>query len=507
VKLDSVTALEKRVLQTVRHARMLGPGDRVGVAVSGGADSVALLRLLLSIRGELGITLLVVHFEHGLRGHESKADARFTEALAKAQGLDFVCERTDVASAAAKHKRNLEDAARRLRYGFFERVVQEGRATRIAVAHTLDDQAETVLAHLLRGTGLTGLAGIYPSVGAIVRPLLSERRVDLREYLRALGQSWREDSTNLDERRLRARIRGRLLPLIARDFSAHVTKHLAVLASLAREEEAFWNTLVEDHLSKLVTKEEDRLSIRVQDLLSPMTLASAVVPDESEARSCRGQPMLALTERLIRRLYQQRRGNRQGLTAAHVRQVIGLAAESASGRRVELPGGIVVERIFGDLVFSRDLYAERSSRSSGAESEGWSGSYQHVITLPQRGTTSVSLPELKRRFCLKVIDWSSPERDTTSETSASALDADRLCAPLVLRNWRQGDAYRVRGHRQVQKLKTMFLERHIPRRDRASWPVLESAGRVAWVWGMAPADEFCAREGTRSGVVIEEERI
>ena len=117
----------------------------------------------------------------------------------------------------------------------------------------------------------------------------------------------------------------------------------------------------------------------------------------------------------------------------------------------------------------------------------------------------MSVPELKRRFCLKVIDWSSPERDTTTE--GPALDADRLCAPLVLRNWRRGDAYRAQGHRQVQKLKRMFLERHVPKQERVSWPVLESAGRVAWVRGMPPAAEFCAGDGTRVGVVIEEQRL
>ncbi|HXX71134.1 MAG TPA: tRNA lysidine(34) synthetase TilS [Candidatus Acidoferrum sp.] len=487
--------MEQRVLETIRRVRLLVPGDRVAVAVSGGSDSVALLRLLEAVRGELGITLLVVHFDHGLRGEESDADARFAGTLARGRGFDFICEREGVLSAARKHKWNLEDAARRLRYAFFERLVEQGRATRVAVAHTEDDQAETVLAHLLRGTGLTGLAGIYPFVGSIVRPLLSERREDLREYLRTLGQSWREDSTNLDTRRLRARMRSRLLPLLERDFSPQVTKHLAQFAELAREEEAFWDVLVEDRFRKLATRRDETVSMTLQDLLWPLDLARDRAPNHSNLNSLR-----ALTERLIRRLYQEVSGGRQGLAAGHVRQLIHLASESSSGHQVQLPGGVVVERVFSELVFSRRSGARLVGKPGGGE-----GAYQHLVTLPDHGETTVSVPELKRRFCLKVIDWSLAERDTTKERVA--LDRDRLSAPLVLRNWRQGDAYRARGHREVEKLKRMFLARHVPRRDRASWPVLESGGRVAWVRGMPPAEEFSAGEGTQVGVVIEEERL
>jgi tRNA(Ile)-lysidine synthase len=495
-----VKTLDQRVIRTIRHGRMLAPGDRVGVAVSGGADSVALLRLLLNIRGELGIILLVVHFEHGLRGEESKADARFTEDLAKAHGLEFIAENADVSSVAATWKWNIEDAARRLRYDFFDRVVGSGRATRIAVAHTADDQVETVLAHLLRGTGLTGIAGIHPVVASIVRPLLGERRAELREYLRALGQSWREDSTNLDESRLRARIRHRLVPLLEREFSPQIRNHLVSLAELAREEGEFWSALVEDRFRALATRNEGALRIPVHDLLAPMNLEGT----EAKAKSSPSQPTRALTERLIRRLYEKVRGGRQGLTGEHVKQVIQLAAESSSGHRVELPDGVVADRVFGDLVFS-SLRANHGLKAGESETEERATRFQHAVALPQRGETSLSVPELKRRFCLKVIDWPPPERETTNENVA--LDADRLCAPLVLRNWREGDAYRVRGHKRAQKLKRMFLERRIPKNDRTGWPVLESAGRVAWVPGMPPVDDFCAGAGTRVGVVIKEERF
>jgi tRNA(Ile)-lysidine synthase len=495
-KRSSLHKLEERVLKSIRSPRMLAAGDRVGVAVSGGADSVALLRILLNIRAELGVKLLVVHLDHCLRGAESDQDMQFVADLAKANKLEFFSERQDIKAIAAANKWNLEDAARRIRYAFFERMVQEGHAERIAVAHTQDDQAETVLAHILRGTGLTGLGGIHPTVGSIVRPLLAERRLDLREYLQKLGQPWREDATNLEESRMRARIRHRLLPLIERDFSPQATTHLATLSDLAREEEIFWRALVEDRFHALTQRQGDSLRIAIPGLLAPLDLSS---PTGNE----NAQTLLALTERLIRRLYQEAAGNRSGLAAEHVRQVIHLAAESSSGHRVELPGGVVVERVFADLIFSRRPRAERSRRH--AETNGVSAAYKYVVTLPASGAASVSVPELKRRFALKMIDWSSGRRDTKRESTA--LDADRLRAPLVLRNWRPGDAYRAKGRRQVQKLKAMFLARRVPISDRASWPVLESAGQVAWAFDMPPADDFCASQATRVGVVIEEESI
>ena len=146
--MKTMNSLENRVLRTIRHGPMLAPGDRVGIAVSGGADSVALLRLLESLHDKLGITLIVLHFNHLLRGVESESDAQFVAALARARGLECVMAREDVAAAAAANKWNVEDAGRRLRYAFFERLVAQERATRIAVAHTADDQAETVLAHI-----------------------------------------------------------------------------------------------------------------------------------------------------------------------------------------------------------------------------------------------------------------------------------------------------------------------------------------------------------------------
>jgi tRNA(Ile)-lysidine synthase len=495
------TPLEQTVLETIRRLRMLAPGDRAGVAVSGGADSVALLWILENLRDDLGITLLVVHFDHQLRGAESEADAEFAADLARKSGLEFVVAREDVAQAAQEHGWNVEDAARRLRYGFFQRLIEEGRATRISVAHTADDQAETVLAHLFRGTGLTGLAGIYPRVGSIVRPLLETRREELREFLRERGQSWREDPTNRDVRRLRARIREQLLPVLKRDFSPAIVGHLGELARFAREEEAFWAALVEDCFLARCKQAGEAVSIAIHDLLAPLGPLAHLRPSaktQAEPASSR-----SLTERLIRRLYQELRGDCRDLAAGHVEQVIRLATESSSGKRVELPGRIVAERAFNEIIFSRQNPAGLGAGLK--ETIPKPNAYQYVVSLPDRGTTTVSIPELGTSFRLKVIDWPSAERDTKRD--GKVLDAALLRTPLILRNWRPGDAYRPHGRRQTRKLKQMFLAGRVPGRERAGWPVLESAGQVIWARGMPAAEDFCAREGTQRGVVIEEDHL
>jgi tRNA(Ile)-lysidine synthase len=496
------TPIEQRVLESIRQDRTILPGSRVGVAVSGGADSVALLRILDSLRDELGITLMVAHLNHSLRGSESEADAAFVENLARAGGLRFEQRVEDVNAVAEREGWNLEDAGRRLRRRFFEDLVEEGSADRIAVAHTADDQAETLLAHLMRGTGTTGLGGIYPVAGPVVRPLLAMRRQDLRDYLRSLGQEWREDSTNSDTRRLRARIRKELLPLIEQDFSPTIVGHLNELARFAREEERFWNAFVEELFLKLARLTDDGVRIKTVDLLGPLKMPTQESSASDATADKAGASTRAVTERLIRRLYEAVRGDRRELGAIHVEKIIALASSLENGCKVELPRGIAVEREFGELVFARQ--ATRSERKDADETTGRENTYQYVMDLPLRETTTVTVAKLGKRLSLNLIDWPSAQRDTIRDIQA--LDADLLRSPLILRNWRPGDSYRPCGRREERKLKRMLLEQRVPASQRAGWPVLESAGQVVWALGMAPAHECSARADTRQGLLIVEEK-
>jgi tRNA(Ile)-lysidine synthase len=497
--------LAQRVFRAIAEQRMVRPGDRLGVGVSGGADSLALLLLLEQLRGRLGIRLTILHFNHQLRGAESEADERFVAELAAERGMDFLAGREDVARAARARKWNLEDAARRLRYAFFSSAVRMARVTRIAVAHTADDQAETVLARLVRGTGPAGLAAIYPVKGHVVRPLLGVRRAELREFLEGLRQPWREDASNLDTARLRARLRHRILPVIERELQPAIVAHLGRLARMARDDEAFWEVFVAERLTALACREGGRLGIRCADLLAPLPWAGG---------EPRGAAQLALTRRLVRGLVTNLRGDCRQLTARHVEQVLHLAAESSSGHRTELPG-LVAERSF-DWIWLEPVRPVKGPEPAGAEEtlgecgasksmEPSTHEFTHVVELGRlRGATMVAVPEIKRRFRLKVIDWSGAARDTTQQ---GALDRDLLHSPLLFRNWRPGDSFRPQGRRHTHKLKQFLREARIAVRDRTGWPVLTSAGSVVWTRGLPVAAAFAPRRATRTGVVIVEEEM
>jgi tRNA(Ile)-lysidine synthase len=487
-----IAPLTQSVRNTIHLYSMVRPGDRIGVAVSGGADSVALLRLLENLRGDLGVTLCVVHFNHQLRLHDSDEDERFVASLARDRSLAFFSGRADVAAAAKQHKWNLEDAARRLRYDFFAKIIADGAATRVATAHTADDQAETVLARLIRGTGLTGLSAIRPVYGGVIRPLLQVRRAQLRAYLSALKQDWREDSTNADTRRLRARVRQQLLPELERDFSRSIVRKLSELADLAQDDEKFWGALIEERCAGIVARTGDTVSIHTRDLLWPLASKRA---GGLGARN----HLPALTQRIVRHLYASVSARGGELSRRHVQQVIQLAEKGSSGRQLELPRGVRVYKDFARLVFTIPVQSATFRENSPGRP-----SYAHKIDIPAYGSADVSVPELGRRFHLKVIDWPPQERETTEE--GVILDAERLRPPLILRNWTPGDAYCPTGRHGRRKLARMLMAVGVSAAQRILWPVLTSAGRVVWVQGMPVAKEFSTSEATRRGVWIVEDR-
>ncbi|HTQ59001.1 MAG TPA: tRNA lysidine(34) synthetase TilS [Candidatus Solibacter sp.] len=487
-----------RLLQNVRRAEMLRAGESVAVAVSGGADSVALLLLLLELRDELGIVLSVVHLNHKLRGKASDADEKFVARLAANLGLPFHTESADVARKARREKANLEDAARRARYDFFSRVVAQAQADLVAVAQTMDDQAETVLAHILRGTGLAGLAGIHPRTMWVVRPLLGVRRTELREYLRAKKQKWREDATNQDTTRTRARIRKKLLPLLARQFQPAVVEHLVSLAEFAREDEEFLEQLARERCEALAKKGLGGKRIAVADLLFPMAKSdfNAEFAEDAvkEEKSC------ALTKRMLLRLIDECKSGTGQITARHIAAVLDLARRGQNGKSLQLSGGAEVRREHHELVFLTQTFTRINGRNRAQKISA--ADYEHKIDF-RNGDVSLRVPQAGCVFRLRVIDWLAKRVDT--KESGAVLDRDRLRSPLVLRNWRPGDKLQPVGHQKPHKLKRLLNEKRVSRWERAGWPVVTSGGVLVWARGFPAAAGFAANDETRTGILIAEE--
>jgi tRNA(Ile)-lysidine synthase len=490
------TLLKQQILAALKKHGMLRPGDRVGVTVSGGADSVALLLLVLGLRERLGIVLSVVHFNHKLRGKASDTDEAFVAKLAAKHGLEFHSASVYVAKKAKDERANLEDAARRARYDYFRSLVESGTCTKIAVAHTADDQAETVLAHLLRGTGLAGLGGIHPVAGSVIRPLLNVRRSELRRFLRTRKQTWREDATNSDTKRMRARIRKKLLPLLEKQFQPAIVEHLATLADLAREDEADLQSQAEMRVLALAKETKGGLRIPARDIAWPRS-TSRNLQKKSEGSGITMRST-GVRNRMVRHIVANVKPREGQLGARHVDAVLQLARNGQNGSSLALPGGVEVRKERDALVF------RAIENAGGRASQTLQREYEYKIDLAN-GNAEVNVPELGCVFRFRVIDW-PPKRGETSKDGV-VLDRDRLPFPVVLRNWRPGDRLRPRGHQSSHKLKRLLNEKHVSRWERDGWPVLTSGGDLAWARGLGAAAEFAANERTRAGLVIAEEKI
>ena len=493
------SSLHRQLLQNLEEQNLVRPGDRVGVAVSGGADSVALLLLLLELRKELGIVLSVVHFNHKLRGRASDADEKFVANLTAKHKLEFHSSSADIAKKAKKERANLEDAARRARYDYFRSLVDSGACTSIAVAHSADDQAETVLAHLLRGTGLAGLGGIHPLSGPIFRPLLTVRRAALRTYLRRKKQGWREDATNRDTTRMRARIRKMLLPLMEKQFQPAIVEHLASLANLARADEAFLDALLEQRMATAVTERQGEVHVALADLFVAQP-AKGFNPESkgSTEKTDKNHGSAAMSRRMVRGIVERLKKRSGQLSVSHVEAVLELARAGRNGSSLSLPGSIEVRKDREALVF-RAMQNAETNRARKTPRE-----FSYSIDL-SHGAQDVRVPELGCVFRFRVIDWPSAREE--NDKREMVLDPERLRSPLVLRNWRPGDRLRTSGHQNAHKLKRLLNEKHISRWEREGWPVLTSGGVLVWARGLAVATDFAADERTRSGIVIAEEKL
>jgi tRNA(Ile)-lysidine synthase len=470
---------------------VLRPGQRIGVAVSGGADSVALLLLLLELREKLGVVLSVAHFNHQLRGRASDADEKFVAALAARHHLAFFVAREDVPAKAKRERANLEEAARRARYAFFERLVSGGSFDKIAVAHTADDQAETVLAHIFRGTGLAGLGGIHPETGSVFRPLLRLRRADLRAYLRSRRQTWREDASNRDTKRTRARIRLKLMPVLEKKFQPAVVDHLCQLADLAREDDAWLDSSAQLRLFLNAREDKNAWRVSLKDLIRPPAQPEPRSLDDLWSR----QAPDAISKRMIRLLVKKVKPRSGQLSSIHVDSVLRLAHQPDAGKSLHLPGGVEVRRERDSLCF------QPMPPGSSVPSESTAARYSHAVDL-RSGQAEVPLKEHSCVLRFRVIDWPPQGRET--KVAGAVLDRDRLREPLMVRNWRPGDSVLLLGHQNRHRMSRLLNELGVSRWDKVSWPVLTSGGKIAWSRGLPVSVEFAVDSSTRQGVVITE---
>lgn len=431
------SGVRSTVLAAMERYKMVPPGGRVIVAVSGGQDSVCLVHLLRDLSGEAGFALAgIAHFNHRLRGQESDEDESFVRRLAESLNVPFFCASAETGGEVG----NLEQNARRARKRFYKELLQAGAADRVALGHTRDDQAETVLFRILRGTGTAGLAGILPvTAEGLIRPLLDVQRSEVRAYLRERGIAWREDSSNLSTKFARNRIRAELLPRLERDWNPQLTQALANLADVAFEEERHW------------ASELERAAVEFQ--IEP---GSVVLPARLLASEHR-----ALSRRIARLAIRTVKGSLVRIDFDHVETLLELAARSGSGR-VRIPG-VVATRSFEwlRLAVPSAVQAVAPLAVSDSGVYPW-GQGKLMINL---GLSSSRHP---RNPCDTLRVEFRPEG-------------------LELRPWRPGDQYWPEGASRVWSVKELFQKARVPSWQRASWPILTSKDKIFWVKQFGPA--------------------
>ena len=454
-----------RIARTIHRYNMFAPGHRVGVAVSGGADSVCLLHALVELAPRWALRLRVLHLNHQLRGEESDRDAEFVREMADQLGLEADIESADVPRLHARQGGNLEQLARQVRWDFFVRRIREGTVDRVAAGHTLSDQAETVLFRILRGCGLRGLAGIWPvTPEGIVRPLIETDRPAIEEFLRERGIRWREDSSNRDLRFARNRIRQELLPRLSREWNPALPEALGRLAELAREEEQHGQREAFRLAGELVKWEGGAALIRARDLASL---------DRPAAR------------RLLRLLLERLRGDLRRIEFRHVESILELARQPRGEGGVALPE-LAVQRSFDWIRLSLPEEPEKVRAEEAIA--------------PVAITPPAEIPLPCGRGSLRFELREGGE----GGGKGAVLDWDRLPKPLVLRAWKPGDRYQPARYGREVSLKELFQKHRTPAWERPWWPVLEGGGAIVWVRQFGPAAEYLPREGCRRRLHIEE---
>jgi tRNA(Ile)-lysidine synthase len=470
--------LLSKIKQTASKHRMLSPGDRVVVAVSGGPDSVCLLRALLSLAPEYGLKLHIAHLDHRFRGSESAAEAAFVAELAKQLGISSTVESRDVPTYCAERGLSAQAGAREVRYRFLRQVADAAGANRIALGHTANDQAETLLMRLIRGAGAAGLSAIPPVRDCIIRPLIDVTREEIMTYLKENGQDFVTDPSNLKPIYTRNRVRQEVLPVLER-FNPRVVEALASAAEVLRDEDAAMEALLAPFMAGAVQQEAGAVRI-------DRAMFNGLLP--------------ALRRRVLRNALSLACGSgTTDLSSVQSGEALGFMADAQTGRTMELPGGLALTREYDSFIVRHFEDVEDFS-----------------VSLAVPGRTSLPGPGLKVEVRVRdaVTLPGAPSSSGGTDGGGQAefyenylwqaqFDYDKIALPLYLRNRRAGDSFSPAGMNGLRKkLQDYFVDKKVPRSGRAHVPLLATEQDLVWVIGMRTDGRFLPGPGTKKLLVV-----
>ena len=453
----------KKVLKTIEKYKLIEKEDRVVVALSGGPDSTALLYALAQISKQLDFDIIAAHYNHGLRGTSSDEDEKYSQELATKFGLIFVSGKMD--TKLRQKGVSPEDFYRKQRYQFLNKVAQDYNAQKIALGHNIQDQAETVLLNLLRGSGLEGLRGILPiREGKFIRPLIEVSRSEIIAFLSEAEISYCIDSSNQSNIYLRNKIRSELIPYLKDKFNPKIVGNLAQMAEILRQDDDYIRKSVQEALqSTYIQNQPDGISLNSE-------YVKGLAP--------------AIRLRLFKKILESLKPEKNGFSFSNIKALERLALTAESGKRISLPFGIEARREYDNLILSRDDACLKQV------------DYEYPVEIPG----VIHIKEINRTIS---IDKTFRDKVDLQSKSKVYLDLDKIKLPVILRNRRDGDRFQPLGMKGRQKIKSLFINQKIPRNKRNEVILLVDQDSVIWIENMHLSDRVKIAPQTKNVLCLE----
>ncbi|MCM1157399.1 MAG: tRNA lysidine(34) synthetase TilS [Bacteroidales bacterium] len=478
----------EKIRKTIREYQMLDAKDRVVMGISGGADSVALLLALCRLREEFSLWLAAVHVNHGIRGDAAKGDAEYVERLCRTYGVPFFLFEENIPEMAKKQGKSEEEMGREYRYQCFFRVLEEMHAGKLAVAHHMDDQAETVLFHLIRGTGLSGMRGMLPVNGKVIRPLINCRKEELADWLRREQVPWREDATNREDICSRNRLRNRVFPELEK-INAQTVAHVCRLAKEMQEYEQFFRQSVSDYVERnaVVEGREGEFSVKIN------------------RKMLAGQPEV-MCRGVIYELLALAAGKKRDFTEEHVQAVCALLAKQ-SGRKISLPCRIEALVSYENLIIRKCLEKREECWQEKielnrllAEAENGYPAEQKIV-LPGGAYLGVQVLSAAGQG-EKIAEIQKMSAGNFKNPYAKFFDCDTIKGTLYIRTPQPEDYLVINQQGGRKSLSRYFKDVKLPADKRKARMIVADGSEVLWVLGGRRSEKYRIQDDTRHVLML-----
>lgn len=479
---------EKLIEELIVQFHMIEHGDVVIAGVSGGADSVCLLLTLCSLREKFGFEVKVCHVNHCLRGAAADADEEYVKKLCGELGVECRVFRKEVELIAEKRKQSCEEAGREVRREAFEQMCAENGGTKIATAHHRDDQAETVLLNIARGTGIRGLCGIVPVRGKRIRPLLSLTRDRIESYLRERGIVWRVDATNEEDDYTRNRIRHKVLPVLENEVNDQTVKHLE---SLSRQAEEICEYL--DYSVRQLGK--TCVSVRKKDQEQKESPIELVIEKESFFQS-----FPAVRKLLLQKCIGKVRGGQKDLTSVHIQAVLELFDRQV-GKSVDLPGGVTAKRTYGGVEITKQM--QRAAKTENMADPEKTENIADTGNMADPANAA-GMEDAGKRVSLRFVENGDilQAEEIPQKSYTKWIDYDIIKFGLCVRTRQSGDYFVIDDQGRRQKLKAWFINEKIPKEERDRMLLVADGSHIVWIPGYRMSRAYKVTEKTRNIVEI-----